>query len=360
METKVVISVILPVRDEGASLAPLLSSLAQQNFPPQNFEVIVADGRSSDNTREIVQRFAAGSRVPVKLVDNPGIRSGPGRNAGIRAASGEFVLFIDGHCVIPSRDLLRDAVSLFKQTRADCLCRSQPLLAPSGSAFGAAVAKVRASLFGHGRDSLIYATDRSGFVDPASSGAAYRRSVFDTIGLYDERFDACEDVELNTRLRRNGLTAYTDPRLTVFYQPRTSLSSLIRQMVRYGRGRLRLMLKHTDCISASQLAPAILVIWIAAAILGAVFLAPALTWLRLALVAPVVLYLAAVLLAAIHLARRSGAALLYQAPAIYCAIHLGLGFGICAEAVQTLRRLLNRKIPQNAVDVPDLNRVQER
>ncbi|HEX5234127.1 MAG TPA: glycosyltransferase family 2 protein [Silvibacterium sp.] len=359
MNSKTVISVILPVRNESASLPALLASLAQQDFPPQNFEIILADSRSTDNTRDIVQHFVSESFVSVKLVDNPGIRSGPGRNAGIRAASGEFVLFIDGHCVIPSPNLLRDTVSLFQQTQADCLCRPQPLIAPSGSAFGSAVAAVRASLLGHGRDSLIYAMDYSGFVDPASSGAAYRRSVFDTIGVYDERFDACEDVELNTRFHKEGLKAYTDPRLAVFYQPRTTLSSFTRQMIRYGRGRLRLMLKHPDCISAGQLAPAILVIWIVVATL-AMFFVPELSWLRWAFVTPVVFYVAAVLLSSIHLARKSGASLLYMAPIIYCAIHLGLGFGILAEGIQHARSLLAGNFPRKAIEVPECNRVQER
>jgi GT2 family glycosyltransferase len=172
----------------------------------------------------------------------------------------------------------------------------------------------------------------SGFVDPASSGAAYRRSVFAEIGFYDERFDACEDVELNTRLRKNGMKAYTDPRLAVFYEPRATLPALIRQMTRYGRGRVRLMLKHRDCVSAAQIAPAILLAWIAAAIVSAIARYPASVWLRLFLFAPVCMYLAAAALSSFRLARKSGFRLLWQAPLIYGAIHLGLGAGMWAEA----------------------------
>src|SRR5579875_3776875 len=253
MTDKPTISIVVPVRNEALTLPSLLESLVEQDFPPNAFEIIVADGRSTDATRALVLDFAAKSAVAVSLVDNPGIRSSAGRNAGVAAARGEFIVFIDGHCRIPSRNLLRSTVALFQETRADCLCRPQPLLAPPGSWLGSVVAAARASTLGHGRDSLIYDMTAAGFVDPASSGASYRRSVFSAIGVYDERFDACEDVEFNTRVRKAGMLAYTDPRLAVYYEPRSSLRALLRQMVRYGRGRVRLMTKHPDTVSPMQL-----------------------------------------------------------------------------------------------------------
>lgn len=345
MNSKPRLSVILPVRNEARSLAALLASIAQQKFPARDLELIVADGRSTDNSRDIIGRFASSVPFSVRLVDNPGIRSGPGRNAGLRAASGEFILFIDGHCRIPSNRLFSDTVFLFETTGAECLCRPQPLLAPAPTEFGAAVALVRASALGHGRDSLIYDMTASGFVDPASSGAAYRHSVFAEIGFYDERFDACEDVELNTRLHKKGMKAYTDPRLAVFYEPRATFRALIRQMARYGRGRVRLMLMHHDSISASQIAPALLVAWIATAIICAITREPSSELLRLILFVPVCIYLAAVALSSLGLARRSGIGLLWRAPIIYGAVHLGLGAGIWAEALHRAACALTGRRP---------------
>src|ERR1700752_453634 len=343
MGSALLVSVILPVRNEAKSLPRLLSSLLRQDFPAGDFEIIVADGASTDNTRDIVRKAASESAVTVTLINNPGIRSGPGRNAGITAARGEYILFIDGHCHIPSPLLLRDTVLLFKQMHADCLCRPQPLLAPTNSSFGKAVAAARASVLGHGRDSLIYDMARSGFVDPASSGAAYHRSVFVKLGLYDESFDACEDVEFNTRVRKAGMRAYTDPRLAIFYEPRSSPSSLFKQMVRYGRGRTRLILKHADSASAGQIAPAILALWIAGALVAYLTRDHIGLWLQWTLLMPVALYLAIVFLSSIGLALKSSARLLYQGPAIYVAIHLGLGIGLLAESVRQARFFLTGK-----------------
>lgn len=349
MDTQPSISVILPVRNESKSLPALLTSLLKQDLPANEFEIIVADGASTDSTRDIVRNLASKSPVTITLVDNPGIRSGPGRNAGVSVARGEYILFIDGHCHIPSAQLLRDTILLFKQTQADCLCRPQPLLAPTKSDFGAAVAAVRASRLGHGRDSLIYDMTRSGFVDPASSGAAYRRSVFTRLGAYDPSFDACEDVDFNTRARKSGMRAYTDPRLAVFYEPRSSLSSLIKQMLRYGRGRARLMFKHPDCASSGQLAPALLVLWIIAALLASVSPIHIAPWFRWALFAPVALYLVSVFLSSVVLARKSSARFLYQAPAIYLAIHLGLGIGLWTETIRRAALLFTRRPQLKAI-----------
>ena len=253
------ISVILPVRNEVRSLGRLLDQLLQQTYPADRFEILIADGRSNDGTRELVERKASTAAVAIRVVDNPGIRSGAGRNAGVAAATGEIILFIDGHCEIPSPHLLQDTVNLLEETGADCLCRPQPLIAFSPQGVGRIIADVRASALGHGRDSLIYNMSHSGFVHPASSGATYRRPVFERLGMYDESFDACEDVEFNTRVAAAGYKAYTDPRLSVYYEPRNSFRGLFRQMMRYGIGRVRLARKHPESASLSQWAPAVLV-----------------------------------------------------------------------------------------------------
>ena len=77
--------------------------------------------------------------------------------------------------------------------------------------------------------------------------------------MFDETFDACEDVEFNHRIDRAGLRCYFTPEVAVHYAPRDSLRGLFRQLVRYGRGRVRLWRKHPDSFSAGLLPPACLV-----------------------------------------------------------------------------------------------------
>ena len=342
------ISLVLPGRNEAATIGRLLDQLTAQEYPADRFEILVADGRSTDATRLIVEQKARQTPVALRVVDNPGIRSGPGRNAGVQASTGDIVIFIDGHCEVPSSRLLADTVALMEETGAGCLCRPQPLIAYAPRGTARIIADVRASALGHGRDSLIYDMEHAGFVDPASSGATYRRTVFETCGLYDESFDACEDVEFNTRVAAAGFKAYTSPRVAVYYEPRSSVRGLFRQMMRYGIGRVRLARKHPGSASLSSWAPAVLVAAFAAALLSLV-LAAALhrAWLVLVAV-PAALFLGITVAAAVGLGRRFGARHTLYGPWIYCAIYLGLGCGMWRE--------LLAPAPQVAVMQPVLRR----
>ncbi len=329
------ISVILPVRNEARSIGGLLDQLLQQTYPTDCYEILVADGRSNDGTREAVEAKARTAAVAIRIVDNPGIRSGAGRNAGVAAASGDIILFIDGHCEIPSLRLLEDTVLLLKETGADCLCRPQPLIAFSPRGVGKIIADARASALGHGRDSLIYNMAYSGFVHPASSGATYRRPVFARVGMYDESFDACEDVEFNTRVAAAGYKAYTDPRLSVYYEPRHSLVGLFRQMKRYGIGRVRLARKHPESASLSQWAPAVLVAAFAVGILSVAGAIAFRSWMAAMPAFPAAMFLLITVAASLALARRHGWRHAVLGPIAYGCIYAGLGAGMWAEWMRT-------------------------
>jgi glycosyltransferase involved in cell wall biosynthesis len=328
------ISVILPVRNERTMLPKLLDELLMQNYPADRFEILVVDGRSTDGTADLVRRRYSDKRVKVRVLDNPKVRTSAGRNAGIRAAAGDVIVFIDGHCAIPSRNLLEDTAAILGQTGAGCLCRPQPLLAPSATRTGEVIAQARTSWLAHGRDARAHDMHTSGFVDPVISGATYRREVFDKAGFYDENFDGCEDLEFNTRVHKAGIKGYTDPRLAVYYAPRTTMRGLLLQMIRNGRGRLRLARKHSETFSISQLMPV--------AILLAVLLTP-LAWALLprtdALVAtlPLALFAAAAAAASLQMGFRHGFAHAWKGPRIFGAMYCGLGAGLLVEALRPAR-----------------------
>jgi prepilin-type processing-associated H-X9-DG protein len=236
------LSVVLPVLNEAADLERLLAELRDQDLASSRYEVLVADGGSTDGTREIVTRMAA-SWPGLVLLDNPGRRSAPARNLGARRARGAYVLFVDGHCAIGRRDFLRRVLEVFAATGADCLARPQPLSRLARGPWGEAIALARHSRLGHDPGSDIYGREAAR-TDPRSAGAAYRRTVLERLGGFDERFDACEDVELNHRVAESGYVTYVHPDLAVDYRPRDGLAPFWKQMLRYGRGRGRLFVRH--------------------------------------------------------------------------------------------------------------------
>jgi succinoglycan biosynthesis protein ExoA len=325
------ISIVVPVRNEQAFIADTLDQLLRQQYDPERFEVLVADGRSGDDTRSIVAALQA--RHPnLRLLDNPRRWSSAGRNAAIRAARGDIIVLVDGHCDLDNPHYLADLADAFSRSGADCVGRPQPLDVAGASALQRAIALARASRLGHHPDSHIY-SQQEGFVPPQSVAIAYHRSVFPRVGLFDERFDACEDVEFNHRVARAGLTCFFTPRVRVRYFPRTSLSGLFRQMVRYGRGRVRLLRKHPDTFSLAGFLPALFLAGLLAGpLLG--LLLPALAWVYAAALGT---YALVVLLFSFGLSLRRGeAALLPLLPAVFLTVHLGAGAGVWWELLANL------------------------
>jgi succinoglycan biosynthesis protein ExoA len=135
-------------------------------------------------------------------------------------------------------------------------------------------------------------------------------------------------VEFNHRVARAGLRCFFTPRVTARYVPRSSLGGLFRQMVRYGRGRVRLARKHPDTFSARSFAPAAFLL----GLVGGLPLAWLSPWLAMVYGGALAFYAAVVLLVSLTLAARAGRpAMLPLLPLVFATIHLGAGAGILTE-----------------------------
>ena len=329
-KSKYKLTILMSVLNEEQHLAYTLDQLYLQDFPKYSLEVMIIDGGSTDKTKEIAENYRKqfGS---FKILDNPGKLAASGRNIGIKNSTAPYLLVLDGHSHIPSKSFLGDIIKVFEETEADCLCQPQPLNPPNIDEYEQAVALCRSSALGHNPTSDIY-SQREGFIDPTSSGAMYKREVFDKIGMYDEELSACEDVELNYRIKLAGLKAYLSPKLTVFYYPRSTLKGLWNQMNRYGMGRYKYSRKHNLFSPIRWLAPV--------GVLGFVIM------ILLSLVSTPVFdvfktllgfYLLIVLLFSLFLSVRekTPSCLLYGL-LIFPAIHFGLGVGFLKALLKNM------------------------
>lgn len=322
------ISIIMPVRNEEACLGNLLRQLLAQEYDQDRYEILVLDGGSTDGTRQVVEELSA-IHKNLRLLDNPRRWSSAARNIGVQVARGELVVIVDGHCEIPGDKYLRTLADAFERSGADCLGRPQPLEAPNPSRLERAIGLARASAIGHHPASYIYSSQER-FVPAHSVAVAYRRTVFDTVGLFDEGFDACEDVELNHRIDRAGLRCLLVPELAVSYRPRVTLRALFSQMIRYGRGRVRLLRKHRDTLTIRTLLPAF---FVAGCICGAVAM-----WFSTTIAAiylfTLAVYVLLLITTSIAIAiRHRETLLLVLLPLVFITIHVGSGAGILLELI---------------------------
>lgn len=259
MGNSIFLSIVIPVRNEEKYIQQTLESLINQDYPKERYELIVVDGRSTDLTILIVQKFIADHPdVNIRLEDNPGILSSRARNIGIRTSKGQLIGVIDGHVHIPDKQLFTSMEKFRNETGMLCLARPAPLDVPGlddGLAYWIAVA--RKSFLGHSSGSMIYSS-YEGQCDPVSSGFAYDRSVFEKVGYFDESLDAAEDVEFHHRLKKAGIVAYTSPKLIIYYFPRSTFRDLFKQQERYGEGRARFVQRHVSGLTWETPIPSML------------------------------------------------------------------------------------------------------
>jgi glycosyltransferase involved in cell wall biosynthesis len=247
------VSVVMPCFNEARHIEACLRSVLAQDHPRDLLEVLVVDGRSTDDTRAVIERLSR-EDPRVVLVDNPERVQAAGMNVGIRRARGDVIVRMDVHCRY-APDYVRRCVEVLDRTGADNVGGAQRACADTR--FQRAMCAALRSPLGVG--GARYRSDgEEGFVDTVFLGA-FRRRVFERIGLYDPRASTNEDAELNQRILAAGGRVYLSREIVVHYYPRDSFRTLARQYFRYGLGRARTLVKHGGLVTIRPMLPAALV-----------------------------------------------------------------------------------------------------
>jgi succinoglycan biosynthesis protein ExoA len=310
------VSVIAPCRNERAHIDAFCDSALAQRLPAGwRMEVLVADGRSDDGTRQRLDARAAGDARLV-VVDNPGRIVSTGLNACLRRARGAVVVRMDIHTTF-APDYVAECIAALARSGADNA--GGPWVARGQGAMARAVAaafQCRWVVGGARSRDTAY----EGEADTVYLGA-WPRAVLARVGGFDETLVRNQDDEHNLRLRRAGGRVWQSRRIRSRYAPRESLAHLFRQQFQYGYWRPFVMHKHGQPGSVRQLIP---MIFVAACALSAL----AVPWFHAplaALLAAYALYLAFASCAAARQAR--DASTLPRLPAVIAAYHVGYGLG---------------------------------
>jgi GT2 family glycosyltransferase len=206
------ISYIISTHNRSKSLVRCLASISKLSYP--NWELIIVDNGSTDNTVTIVREFQSDSAISVKLVEEPTLGVSYGRNAGIQASEGEIIAFSDDDCY-PASDYLENIFSVFdKEDDVGYVSGRIELYDPDD-------APVSINTDKNVRYFAPYRYIRGGLVWGANM--AFRRSVLDKIGLFDMRFGpgtnlpAAEDRDLAMRASLAGFKGKYCPEIVVYH-----------------------------------------------------------------------------------------------------------------------------------------------
>jgi len=315
--TKPRVSVVLPCRNEAGHIEACLQSILGQELPDGQIEIIVADGISTDGTREYLQRMAA-QHPQLHVLNNPGRIVSRGLNAAIRAARGEVIVRMDAHTTY-APDYIKQCLTVLSETGADNV--GGPMRTTALEYMQRAIRAVFHSPFAVG-GARSHRPDYEGYVDTVIYGC-WNRDVFERVGYFDEELVRNQDDEHNLRIVRTGGKIYQSPRIRSAYHVRGSLPALFRQYMQYGYWKVLVIRKHQVPASVRHLVPgAFLASLCSLLLLGSFW--PSALWVAGGLTA---LYAVMTLLASLITAYQTEWALLPVLPLVFCCFHLGYGYG---------------------------------
>lgn len=176
------VSVITPAFNEKPRLGKAVGSLSAQTFNA-GIEHIIVDGGSADGTPDAAERYAAAAPYTVKVLRDTGDGVYDALNAGIKAAHGHYIATLHANDAFTTPDALDRAVRMLESTGADLLYADLHFVNRKGR-------RVRYYSAARFRPQLL----ADGFMPPHPTIVA-RRSLFDTVGLYDSRFRIAGDFD---------------------------------------------------------------------------------------------------------------------------------------------------------------------
>lgn len=336
MQTNPTVSVIMPIRNEAAYIDRSLGAVVAQDYPADRMEILVVDGLSDDGTREKVRDYQA-VYPSIRLIDNPSRIVPPGLNLGLRQATGDIIVRVDGHCEI-APDYVSRCVQHILDDGVDAV--GGPIETVGETAEARAIALAMSSWFGVGGSAFRTINDRAMLVETVAF-PAYRRETLQKLGPFDEELVRNQDDEYNYRLLKKGGKILLSPDIRSRYYSRSSLPNLWRQYYQYGYWKVRVMQKHPRQMRWRQFVPAVLVAALGGSALLGLLFRP--LWYVLALI--LTLYAVADLAASLSLGQKQGWEYVPRLMIIHPILHLSYGLGFLLGLVHFRRRFYEAKSP---------------
>lgn len=237
------VSVVVVVKNEEQRIGRCLRSLLAQDFPPGNYEIIVVDGGSDDDTRKIVKEF------PVRLIIDEYGTLGHQRNTGVYTSKGEFVAFVDADCQADLFWLSRQ-VDVLKNSPPKVAAVTGPnLIMADDPPVAKTIAYMQQTLIGSGGSSQSnhVKSELAPVISAPNCNAVYRRQIL-LENPYDNRLNCGEDAEINFRLRLKGYTLLYNPGAIVWHHRVSTAGALVQKMFNWGFSMAQIARKHRNII----------------------------------------------------------------------------------------------------------------
>jgi succinoglycan biosynthesis protein ExoA len=325
MPEKIIIAI--PALNEAAHIASVISTVLKDVPAEYDYQLVVADGGSADNTIEIVKGLAQ-SNPRIHFMHNERRNQSAAVNLIVKTfgAGTKYIIRVDAHAAYPDH-FVRRLIESQRKTLADSIVI--PMDSVGKGCFQRALGWLSDTPLGNG-GSAHRGGRKSGWIDHGHH-ALFLTSRFIEVGGYDEPFTPVEDSEFDSRQRAAGAKIYMDADIRITYFPRASLKLLWRQYSRVGFARAMVTIRHPNALRARQvIVPTTVLVCLLSFALVPV--APYLLILPLA-------YFLIVVLGAIYLTfRHSSICGMLAAPAAVT-MHFAFGIGFWVSLVRNFNHM---------------------
>ncbi len=251
------VSIVIPCKNEANYIAKCLDSIVALNYDKTLLDVRVCDGKSDDQTPAIIRSYEAQhSYIHYHLNEN---QTTPfALNLGINNSLGDIIIILGAHSELQA-DYVKECLNAFEVDEA-IGCVGGVIDNVSEDETSTIIALAMSSGFGVG--SAHFRTgNKEGFVDTVAFGA-YKKEVFEKVGLFDEALTRNQDDEFNFRVLQGGYKVYLSKSIRSKYYVRASYNKLYRQYYQYGYWKVFVNKKHKTITTVRQLVPLFFVLFL--------------------------------------------------------------------------------------------------
>ena len=226
----ITISIILPIRNEEKYIEKCIESIIDSDI--ENFELILVDGGSSDNTLEIIKKYK-NKYLFIKLLDNPKKFTPISMNIGIKASVGDYIFIISAHAEYQD-NYFSLLVEKIQQLGANCVGGVLETEVKNKNRKSNSIKKILTHRFGVGNAEFRIGSEEIKEVDTVAFGC-YTRDTFEKFGLYNEKLIRNQDIELNKRIINGGGSIYLIPFVKAIYYARDNFNDLAKNNYENGK-----------------------------------------------------------------------------------------------------------------------------
>lgn len=219
------ISIVIPCLNEEAYIETCIASLLDAELDQSKTEVFFVDGKSSDRTVEMIERYQKMYGF-IHLIENEKQFTPVGMNLGIQASTGKFIFILSAHASYETAYFSK-LCTYCEALHAACVGGVLKTDVKHKNSRSISIKEVLTHRFGVGNASFRTGISEVTEVDTVAFGC-YRRETFEKYGFFDERLIRNQDIEFNKRLVNGGGKIFLVPDVTATYYARETFSALAR------------------------------------------------------------------------------------------------------------------------------------